>query len=100
LGVLADINVSVREVTLAPGDALILYTDGITEAIDVDFNEFGGARLQAAIYQLAVEHPSPAAGDIRSAIADEVRRFSGSMIQYDDMTLLIIKRVEAIHEDQ
>lgn len=100
LGVLADIAVEVREEILAPGDALILYTDGITEAIDVDFEEFGSARLESAIRLLAAEHPSPAAQDIRTAIADEVRRFSGSMIQYDDMTLLIIKRVEAIHDQQ
>lgn len=100
LGVLSEIDVEVRQETLAPGDALILYTDGITEAIDVDFEEFGSARLESAIRLLAAEQPSPAAQDIRTAIADEVRRFSGSMIQYDDMTLLIIKRAEAIHDDQ
>jgi sigma-B regulation protein RsbU (phosphoserine phosphatase) len=100
LGVLADIEVEVREATLAPGDALILYTDGITEAITVDFDEFGSARLESAIRQLAAEQPSPTAGDIRSAIADDVRRFAGSMVQYDDMTLLIIKRVEVIHDHQ
>lgn len=99
LGVLADIEVTVREETLAPGDALVLYTDGITEAIDVDFEEFGTARLESAIRQLSAERPSPTAGDIRSAIAEDVRRFSGSMVQYDDMTLLIIKRLEVAHDD-
>ena len=92
LGVLADINVEVRQETLLPGDALILYTDGITEAIDVDFEEFGRARLEGAIRYLAADQPYPTAQEFGEAIAAEVRGFSGSMVQYDDMTLLIIKR--------
>ncbi|CUS01997.2 putative Stage II sporulation E family protein [Candidatus Promineifilum breve] len=100
LGVLEEINVAVRTVTLLPGDALILFTDGITEAIDVDFEEFGDERLESAIRLLAVEQPLPSADDVRTTIADEVRRFSGSMVQYDDMTLLIVKRLEAIYDQQ
>lgn len=100
LGVLPEIEVPVITIQVSSGDILILYTDGITEAMNTDNGEFGRGRLEETVRQLMAAQPAVGAEDIRTAIADEVRRFAGSMVQYDDMTLLIIKRVEASDDNQ
>lgn len=99
LGVLPDLNVPVFTVDLAVGDVLILYTDGISEAVNDDFKEFGAPRLEETVRSLLTD-PSSTAGMLRTLIAEEVRRYAGSMIQYDDMTLLIIKRDETSYDSQ
>jgi sigma-B regulation protein RsbU (phosphoserine phosphatase) len=98
LGVIQELNVSVATVDLEPGDVLILYTDGVTEAIDEDYHEFGQARIEDTVTSLLAERPDASAQEIKEALADAVSRFAGSMVQYDDLTLLIIKRA-APHED-
>ena len=95
LGVLTEVDVQVSTVDLSPGDVLVLFTDGITESFDTDYNEFAVARLEATLRAVLAERPEASADDIRAAIAAEVSRFAGSMVQYDDMTLLIIRRGEA-----
>jgi len=100
LGVLPELNGTVDRVELAPGDVLVLYTDGITEAITADFHEFGQGRLEETVQRVLTEHPHASAADVRDAISAAVEQFAGSMVQYDDMTLLIIKRVEASHGGQ
>ena len=97
LGVLEDVTVNVATAALAPGDVLVLYTDGITEAINRDYVEFGRDRLVATVRDLLAERPEAPAAEIKTAITEAVRTFAGPMIQVDDMTLLIIKRVEVTH---
>ena len=94
LGVLPELDVHVMETWLRPGDVLVLYTDGITEAFDHDFNEFGRARLQETLAGLLDQHPEATADDVEAAITAAVRAFIGASPQPDDMTLLIIKRGE------
>jgi sigma-B regulation protein RsbU (phosphoserine phosphatase) len=98
LGVLADVTMTATTTGLAPGDVLILFTDGITEALNADYEEFGVVRLEQTMRQLLDDYPGAAAVDMRAAIADEVHAFAADMVQYDDMTLLIIKRAETIHD--
>ena len=100
LGVLQEINVSVVNAELAVGDVLILYTDGITEAMNDRHEEFGADRLQETARLVLAEQPAASAEDIRAAIAEAVRHFVGSMVQYDDMTFMIIKRVETVYDNQ
>lgn len=100
LGVLPEIDVPVTTIYLSPGDILILYTDGISESFDADYNEFSVSRLEETVREYVTQNTHARATEIRSAIADEVRNFTGSTIQYDDMTLLIIKRSEEPHEEQ
>lgn len=95
LGVLPDIEVAVKTVVLNHGDVLVLYTDGISEACNSGYDEFGRQRLEDTIRNLMTQQPHAGANEIRTIIAEEVRGFAGSMVQYDDITLLIIKRVEA-----
>lgn len=93
LGVFADLEVPSATVQLSGGDVLVLYTDGITEAITEEYEEYGHERLQAVIAGCLTERPDASADAIRDAIIDSVRSFVGNMVQYDDMTLLVIKQV-------
>ncbi|HSM94341.1 MAG TPA: PP2C family protein-serine/threonine phosphatase [Anaeromyxobacteraceae bacterium] len=76
-------------VPLAPGDAVLFYTDGVTEALDASGRMYGEERLAAAFAGVA-GRPLPQAID---AILDEVARFASD--QADDRTLLIVRRCEA-----
>lgn len=99
LGVLPDIEVSVTSVDMRIGDVLVLYTDGISEACNSDFDEFGQQRLEDTVRRMMLERPDAGADEIRDAIGEDVRDFAGNMVQYDDITLLIIKRVESPYEN-
>ena len=79
--VLAD-----ETVKLGPGDGILLYTDGATEALDRHEAEFGLARLTQAVQANA---PKGAEATVAN-IADELREFAGEAPQYDDITLISI----------
>lgn len=70
---------------LQPGDTLLAYTDGVTEAFDVDNQAFGGDRLLAAL------GPGYSAEDNCRQLIAEVHRFAGSAPQSDDITVLAIR---------
>lgn len=76
-------------VTLAPGDGLLLYTDGATEALDAHESEFGLARL---IQSLQASAPKGAAATVEN-IAAELREFAGEAAQHDDITLIYIRKL-------
>jgi sigma-B regulation protein RsbU (phosphoserine phosphatase) len=78
-----------QTVTLAPGDGILLYTDGATEALDAHGSEFGLARLTQAVQ---VNAPKGAAATVAN-IASELREFAGSSAQYDDITLISIRKL-------
>lgn len=84
-----DRVVADETVTLAPGDGLLLYTDGATEALDARDAEFGLARLTHAVQANA---PKGAAATVRN-IADELREFAGDAPQHDDITLISIQKL-------
>ncbi len=100
LGVFSDIDVTATNVELSPGDILILYTDGISEAVNETFAEFGLLRLKAIVRDLLTANPHAGVEEIRAGIAGGVIEFTGDTVQYDDMTLLIIKRNEVVHDIQ
>jgi len=72
---------------LSPGDLLVLYTDGVTEAVNPEMELFDTDRLSAAIRGLA-DRP---AEEILSGIAAHVAAFSAGAPQADDLTLAILK---------
>ncbi|MEO5959825.1 MAG: GAF domain-containing SpoIIE family protein phosphatase, partial [Opitutaceae bacterium] len=74
--------------SFAPGDLLILYTDGITEAPDEAGKEFSGARL-ADVAQLLQQRP---VRELNDGILEAVQRFTGDLPQRDDFTLVAVKR--------
>jgi len=70
-----------------PGDSLIFYTDGFSEAMDPKSNEFGEDRLVKLI-ESTRELP---AKEMLTKIESEVRRFAGGAPQHDDMTMVVVK---------
>lgn len=78
------------EITLNPGDVVILYTDGITEAEDYEGRYYGLERL----CQVACQHWQQPAHEIQQAIIHDVKQYIGNYQVLDDITLVIIKRRE------
>ena len=72
---------------LGPGDLFLLYTDGITEAMNADGDCFGDGRLSA----LLEEHGDLPSDQLRERIIREVVNFAGTPVQQDDMTMLIVR---------
>lgn len=88
LGVLPTIQVRQHTLTLHPGDTLVCYTDGITESMNEDLDEFGLKRLH-----LAADHARRHnAAAIIETITQEVNDHAGDSPQFDDMTLIVLKR--------
>ncbi len=84
LGIFPDRNYGDAEVQLEPGDRLILYTDGLTEATDSNGQEFGESKLvDLGILNVALD-----ASHLLEAIMKEVASFSGGSFQ-DDFTLVV-----------
>jgi serine phosphatase RsbU (regulator of sigma subunit) len=90
LGILEDATWKQGSVRLAPGDTLVLYTDGVTDALNPQESLFGGERLLEA----ARAHLGRSASHITEAVLDSVHTFVGSAPQFDDITLMIVVRDE------
>lgn len=85
VGLLQNVDFEERCLTLLPGDALIAYTDGISEALNADEEEWGEERMLEA-----AAAASPACADeILRAVFTAADRFIGNAAQYDDMTILV-----------
>jgi serine phosphatase RsbU (regulator of sigma subunit)/pSer/pThr/pTyr-binding forkhead associated (FHA) protein len=74
-------------IALAPGDTLVAFSDGVTEAFNADEEEFGDDRLIAVVDRRRGDPPQT----IVDAIAAEVRAFSGSVAQGDDVTVAVLR---------
>ena len=74
---------------LAPGDLLFLYTDGITEAFDIDAQEYGDQRLEAVLRGLDGQGLEPA--DVCTAVLADVRQFERGAPQADDITCMALR---------
>ena len=74
--------------TLRPQDTVVLYTDGITEAIDGQEQEFGQDNLYEAIRTFS---KSRNASEVINGLEQRVKRFVGSHPQNDDITLMVVK---------
>jgi serine phosphatase RsbU (regulator of sigma subunit)/catechol 2,3-dioxygenase-like lactoylglutathione lyase family enzyme len=88
LGIFKNWECSVSESSLRPGDLLALYTDGVTESMDHNLEEFGEDRLVESLRRHRKHPPEPL---LHSVVAD-VRAFSPHE-QHDDITLIVAKRV-------
>lgn len=75
-------------VPLEPGDCILLYTDGIPEALDNEGNEFGLERTIEAFRSSAKQ----GAKAIVSRLIDDLRNFVGATPQNDDITLIAIRK--------
>lgn len=92
LGMLPDIsgNLCEKEVKLEKDDCLVLYSDGITEALAENGKEmYGIKRLKRAVNEYA---ELPTAEAMKNAILAEVKSFIGKGIQSDDITIVVLKK--------
>jgi sigma-B regulation protein RsbU (phosphoserine phosphatase) len=87
LGVIEEVKINESQVTLRSGDTVIFFTDGVTEAMNEDYDEFGVDRL--ALVGKNVRHKTPA--EIVTAITDAVDEHAGDTPQSDDVTLVVMK---------
>ena len=90
LGVLEEINYVPRSIALAPGDMLLLYTDGVTEAETSQSAQFGMKRLEAAI----LEQRGQSARSVVEHVIKRVAEFAKGAPQSDDITCVAVVRNE------
>ncbi len=90
LGVMDGLPYQQRTITIAPGDTVILYTDGVTEAMNGAGEEFGVERL-CDIFAAA---PPKDSQEAVMAIFETVNAFAGETPQSDDITCLTFRRSE------
>jgi len=86
LAMLPEATYAQRSITLAPGDRIVLYTDGVSEAHNADDVEFGDARLAAAIK----EFRGGSARELVEGILHRVAEFSQGVPQSDDRACLAL----------
>ena len=89
LGYLANETYNQETKDFNEGDLLVLYTDGITEAMNIDMEEFGEQKLLETIKNNQMKNSY----DLKIAIMEDLKRFTGSNEPDDDVTLVIIKRL-------
>ena len=89
IGIKADAVYQSGSVVLAPGDWLVIFTDGVVEAMNTRGEEFGETRLLANIATATSVSPA----QMMSHIMTELDRFVGNTPQHDDVTCLLLKMV-------
>lgn len=87
VGMMEDTEYAVAEVTLAPGDLLAMFSDGIPETVDAGDDEYGEARLAM---QLAA-HRGKALPDVAAAVLADLAAFRGDAEVGDDVTLVLLR---------
>jgi sigma-B regulation protein RsbU (phosphoserine phosphatase) len=89
VGVIEDAQYEEKRLTLAPGDMLYLYTDGVTEAMDAEKNLYTEERLQQTLNRVGT--PNASAKDVLAAIRADIDAHAGGAEQSDDITMLGIR---------
>jgi sigma-B regulation protein RsbU (phosphoserine phosphatase) len=89
LSVMKEFEFEDDNVSLSSGDVVIIYSDGITEAVNTANEQYGEERL----IEIGARLRNLPANEIVKAIADSVNTFAGEAPQADDMTLVVIKKL-------
>jgi sigma-B regulation protein RsbU (phosphoserine phosphatase) len=84
---LDELHLSEEQINLAPGDRLVLYTDGLIDALSPKGQSFGLGRLQTVLLAQADLPPD----ELCAATFTELSAFQGDAQQYDDMTMLVVE---------
>jgi sigma-B regulation protein RsbU (phosphoserine phosphatase) len=88
LGMFEHATYAASQITIEPGDVLVLYSDGITEAENREGQAFEDAGLEAVIRRTSASDPSQIGLTVHSA----VETFAGDARLADDLTTLVLKR--------
>ena len=92
LGVMPGMEYDERTISTSAGDTIVFYTDGVTEAVNDQGQEFGMDRLR----QVFTSQPMRDAESATQAVFDAVNQFAGDVAQFDDITCLIFRRSESL----
>ena len=87
VGMFEEVEFGRRSIELRTGDTLVVYTDGITEAANSDWEEFGEERLAGVVSRHAQLPPV----DLSHCILEQVGAHSGRATQQDDLTLVVAR---------
>jgi len=90
LGILPEARFEQQSVAMDPGTTIVVYSDGVTETCDQNGEEFGEARLLDAV----TAHVADTPGGICQAVVDARRDFGRQAPAADDVTVLVVKRVD------
>jgi phosphoserine phosphatase RsbU/P len=90
LGIMPFAEYEIGHAQIDPGDVLVVYSDGVTEANNINEDEFGIERLQNVIKA----HVSQSASRIRDRVEAALSDFTGTAAPNDDITLVIVKKNE------
>jgi phosphoserine phosphatase RsbU/P len=90
IGPFPDQNYRSEGVMIGKGDILLIYTDGVSEAMDVQGNEFSEARLMQKLKEMKKRN----AKEITSAILQDVLAFNAHGKYSDDKTIVVVKRIK------
>ena len=93
---LPDVTYEEATIDLQAGDVLVAFTDGVTEALNANDEEFGEERLKNLICRVA-ELPVP---EISARISEELRSWISNAAQYDDLTFLVMKVNDDCHANE
>jgi serine phosphatase RsbU (regulator of sigma subunit)/putative methionine-R-sulfoxide reductase with GAF domain len=88
LGIMKEVRLEEKTIQLEPGDTLVLYTDGVTEAIDEQEEQFGEERLE----QVLCRHNGEPLGELSRALLAEIATFTAGRPPFDDLTLVLVRR--------
>lgn len=90
LGMFEEMAWKCNAVTVAPGDLLVMYTDGVTETQDADGAEFGEERM---LNVLAQWQNGRSLADTQQDLLAAIHTFAGDAPQFDDITLMLVRRL-------
>lgn len=91
IGLLPTIDYAAEDVPLGPGDTVVIYTDGVTEAADPQGEAYGLGRLQ----ELVLRRSGSSAEDLIDSVEQDLESFVRGVPYADDRTLLVLRRKPA-----
>jgi len=87
LGIVDDVRYQTSRVSLSAGETLMLYTDGVTEAMDAQGRLFSTPRFERTLHRLSTQRPI----DLLTKVVEDVQAFSSGTLQADDITMLALR---------
>ena len=88
LGIVEEPTISEQTIQLKPAEQLLLYTDGISEALNKRLEAFGEERLTESL----LRHKKLSPRDLVRTLVKDVQSFAAPVKQSDDMTLMVVRR--------
>ncbi|MFQ5595633.1 MAG: PP2C family protein-serine/threonine phosphatase, partial [Anaerolineae bacterium] len=90
IGLVEDFEYREEAISLQPGDLLVLYTDGVTEAVNANNEEYGPERLAALVRRARTR----AASEVIQAVRRELEEFSDGRQLADDTTIVVCRALD------